>query len=61
MNELLLSLVISRHEIYDIVNDEKGACNHFAYSVIKPSHLIIVRSEICAWKNELNTKDSPNT
>lgn len=53
MNELLLSLVISRHEIYDNVNNEKGAYNHFAYSVIKPSHLI--------WKNELNTKDSPNT
>lgn len=32
-----------------------------SHSVIKPSHLIIVRSEICAWKNELNTKDSPNT
>lgn len=32
-----------------------------SHSVIKPSHLIIVRSEICAWKNELNTKDSPKS
>lgn len=52
MNELLLFLVIFRYEIYDNVNNEKGVCNYFVYSVIKFLYLI--------WKNELNIKDFLN-
>lgn len=60
MNELLLFLVIFRYKIYDNVNNEKGVCNYFVYSVIKFLYLIIVCSEICVWKNELNIKDFLN-